>query len=162
MIARPEPLGGTGSASFHVDGIPKAQPRPRAFARRFGDKFQARVYDAGTAEGWKSCVAAASLPHRPASPLTGPVALVVEFLLPRPKNRCRRADNPGLVHCTTKPDIENLVKAVMDAMTQCGWWVDDSQVVELEASKCWHEIGGRPGAVIRVRDLAAVGAGVRT
>ena len=35
---------------FFVEGDPKPQPRPRAFARKIGNKFMARVYDAGTAE----------------------------------------------------------------------------------------------------------------
>ena len=52
--------------SFSVDGEPKAQPRPKAFARNFGNKWQARVYDPGTAEGWKSLIAIAVKPHLPA------------------------------------------------------------------------------------------------
>ncbi len=139
--------------TFVVDGIPKAQPRPRAFARKIGGKFQARVYDAGTAEGWKSCVAVASMPHRPKSPLIGPVAIAIEFWMPRPKSRCRRKDNPGLVPCTSKPDVDNLFKAVTDCLTQAGWWNDDAQIVEAEVSKCWHEIGGRPGAHVRIREI---------
>lgn len=43
--------------TFFIHGDPKPQPRPRAFARRMGAKFVARVYDAGTAEGWKSQIA---------------------------------------------------------------------------------------------------------
>ena len=37
-------------------GIPKGQPRPRAFSRN----GHARVFDPGTAEGWKSAVAVAA------------------------------------------------------------------------------------------------------
>lgn len=142
------------SATFTVYGIPKAQPRPRAFARKFGNKYSARVYDAGTAEGWKSLVAVAGRQHCPAQPLTVPIALAIKFYLPRPKRLCRRSDPTGEMPCPTKPDIENLAKAVMDCMTQAGWWVDDSQVVELFAGKRWHAIGERPCARISVKECA--------
>jgi len=41
---------------FFVSGDPKAQPRIRAFAIN----GHARVYDPGTAEGWKSLIAVAA------------------------------------------------------------------------------------------------------
>jgi len=48
--------------TFFVPGEPKGQPRPRAFARKMGDKFVARVFDAATAEGWKGAIAAVAQP----------------------------------------------------------------------------------------------------
>ena len=71
--------------SFFVSGEPKGQPRPRAFARKMGGKFVARVFDAGTAEAWKSCIAAAAAQHKPAEPIAGPVRLRLCFYLARPK-----------------------------------------------------------------------------
>ena len=50
--------------TVRVYGEPKGQPRPRAFAKPIGGgKFSARVYDAGTAEGWKSQIAQAFRQH---------------------------------------------------------------------------------------------------
>lgn len=136
--------------TFRVDGEPKAQPRPRAFVRN----GHARVYDAGTAEGWKSAIAAAALPHRPTAPLDGPLTLAVVFLMPRPKSHYRpgrwaRSDGydgetktGAPVHHTQKPDLDNMVKAVKDALTQIGMWRDDCLVVEETVSKIWAERGG--------------------
>lgn len=138
------------SVTFHVDGVPKPQPRPRAFARKMGDKFVARVFDAGTAEGWKSLIVAASRPHRPVVHLEGPVCIRVAFLLPRPARLCRRKDHPGRIWCVSKPDIDNLVKALTDCLTQEGWWRDDSQIVEMTVTKQWHGMAGRPGADVWV------------
>lgn len=143
------------TASFRVDGIPKAQPRPRAFARRMGSKFVARVFDAGTAEGWKSSVVAAARELRPVAPLETPLEVAIGFFLPRPKSKCRRADPDGPVPCTSKPDCDNLAKAVLDALMQDGWCRDDSQVVRLVVEKNWHAKDGRPGALIVVREIAA-------
>lgn len=49
--------------TFFAQGLPKGQPRPRAFAMKIGNKFQARVFDSGTAENWKSRIAEAARPH---------------------------------------------------------------------------------------------------
>lgn len=136
---------------FSVNGIPKGQPRPRAFARKMGGKFVARVFDAGTAEEWKSLVAAAARPHMPESPWTGPVTVWIAFLLPRPKRLCRKKDADEIVACASKPDADNLAKAVLDAMTQMGWWLDDAQVCSLHISKHYHKKTGRPGATVTVQ-----------
>jgi hypothetical protein len=66
--------------SFRVDGLPKGQPRPRAFARKMGDRFVARVFDAGTAEAWKSEIALAARPSLPPAPLAVPIEMRVEFI----------------------------------------------------------------------------------
>ena len=143
--------------AFTVEGEPKAQPRPRAFARKMGGKFVARVFDAGTAENWKSLIAYAAKPHRPPSPLSGPVRLDATFVFARPKShyignkpeRGLRADAPRW-H-TQKPDRDNLDKALLDALTQLGcFWHDDSQVCAGEIVK---EYGPTPGARVWIMPL---------
>lgn len=143
--------------TFTVIGEPKGQPRPRAFARRMGNKFVARVYDAGTAEGWKSLIAVSATPHRPAAPIPGPVRLGLHFVFSRPKKHYKsnkpekglRSDAP-LFH-TAKPDNDNLQKAVMDAITQLGgFWGDDAQVAYVAAKKTY---GDQPGCVVSITTL---------
>jgi Holliday junction resolvase RusA-like endonuclease len=125
--------------SFFVPGTPKAQPRPRAFARNFGGKWQARVYDASTAEGWKAAIAVAAKPFLPSEPLVGPVELHIDFYMPRPKSHStKKGLRPAAPNWhTQKPDIDNLEKAVMDALTQIGMWSDDSQVCVKQTTKFW-------------------------
>lgn len=135
--------------SFWVDGAPKAQPRPRAFRR--GDR--AAVFDPGTAEQWKGLVALASREFRPDAPVEGPVAVELRFFLPRPKARSRAKDPHGEMPCTSKPDADNLAKAVLDALTQEGWWRDDAQVVRLAVEKWWHAKGGRPGMSATITEV---------
>lgn len=137
--------------SFYAPGLPKAQPRPRAFARRMGQKFVARVYDAGTAEGWKGAIAAAAAAHRPASPLEGPIRLDVDFFFPRPARLMRAKDADGLIPHTAKPDRDNLDKAVCDCLTQLGFWRDDAQVCDGQIRKFYTtKIAGQTGARIRI------------
>lgn len=138
---------------FHVAGIPKGQPRPRAFARKFGNTFSARMYDPGTAEAWKAAIAAEAAKFMPKSPFSVPLVVVLDFRLPRPKRLCRKCDDPGEVWATCKPDVDNLAKAVFDALTAIGMWADDALVVKTTIRKQYHAIGNRPGATITVDSL---------
>src|SRR6185312_877699 len=97
--------------SLRVYGIPKGQPRPRAFARQMGNKFVARVYDAGTSEAWKGEIAAAAGKEFDVL-LDCPLRVCITFLFPRPKCLMRRKDPEGRVPHTAKPDVDNLSKAV--------------------------------------------------
>ena len=53
----------------------------------------------------------------------------------------------------SKPDIDNLAKAVMDAMGDCDVWADDAQVAELHASKQYADEGGDCGCDVTVTPL---------
>jgi len=145
---------------FFAHGEPKGQPRPKAFARKFGAKWSARVYDPGTAEGWKSQIAVAAHDHIPHTPIAGPLALTLEFIMPRPKSHYRTGKNAGQLRDdapawhTGKPDRDNLEKAVMDALTQLGFWVDDSQVCDGPTTKRYAKPGERTGVEIWIMPAA--------
>lgn len=51
---------------------------------------------------------------------------------------------------TGKPDTDNLLKAVMDALTQLGVWKDDAQVCEVHSLK---QYAAEPGAKITISVL---------
>lgn len=153
-IAHSDPIAMT--ITFTVHGIPMPQPRPRAFARKFGDTWQARVFNPGTAEGWKSQIAQAAKDLRPAQPIGGAVRLNICFLMPRPKSQFKangvlRPDAPTM-HAK-KPDIDNLAKAVMDALTVLGFWTDDGQVCALGLEK---RMSSEPGARIEIEEVKEV------
>lgn len=136
---------------FSVNGTPVPQPRPRAFARKFGDKFSARMYDPGTSEGWKSLVALAAKPHLPAAPLACPLAVDLMFRMPRPKAHLRKngsVKDDAPAYPTNKRDLDNLAKAVLDALTQAGMWQDDGQIVRLTLTKAYAQ--KQPGADVTI------------
>ena len=126
-----------------VSGTPKGQPRPRAFSR--GGK--ARVFDPGTAEGWKSSIAVAFrllLEQHP--PIVGPVRLELDCHFDRPKSHRRASFDlkpTAPWYHTSKPDADNVAKAVLDALTTLGIWHDDAQVAELLVVK---QYAGQPGS----------------
>ena len=76
-----------------------------------------------------------------------PVSVRITFLMPRPKTVKRHMP-------TVPPDIDKLCRAVLDALTDVGVWVDDSQVVNLEATKIYAS-GIHIGAHITVEGLAS-------
>ena len=134
---------------IRVLGEPKGQPRPRAFRR--GNR--AAVYDPGTAEGWKSLIAVALRDCTPQIPHDGPVCVTARFLMPRPKRLMRKRDpDTELLH-TSKPDTDNLIKAVLDVCTQLSVWNDDSQVVDVFVQKRYAAKTGRPGMHLIIESM---------
>lgn len=137
-------------------GTPKGQPRPRAFVRN----GRAAVYDNGTAESWKSDVAkaCADLEGRR---LHQSLGVVLAFYMPRPKSHftakgALKPLSPRFLH-DKKPDVDNLAKAVLDALTGIGAWLDDDQVCELTARRYYEQSGSFPaGCVIRIIELTEV------
>ena len=110
--------------SLFVSGIPKAQPRPR-MARN------GHVYNPHTADAWKEEIKACFRScKRPT--LNGPVLLQVSFQLPKPKSM--KTEGQNIPH-VKKPDTDNLLKAVMDSLTEEKIWEDDSQVYKTVAAK---------------------------
>lgn len=73
--------------------------------------------------------AAAKSISKPNAPLAGPLAVLIEFRFERPKSRQRKGLD--LTFKTCKPDLDNAAKAVLDAIGEAGWWVDDAQVAVL-------------------------------
>lgn len=144
---------------MRVVGEPKGQPRPRAFARRMGSRYVARVYDSDVADQWKAAVDAVLEKEKPVwqnipcKEWEGPVGLSLRFLFPRPKSH-KRSDgslkpNAPKNHIQ-KPDGDNCAKLVLDRITRNGhFWKDDSQVVALDVSKWWAD-DEPPGVQIRV------------
>ena len=83
-------------------------------------------------------------------PIQGPVAVELEFWLPIPRSWSKRKQGQARDHeilPTTKPDLDNLTKAVVDACNGLVW-MDDSQIVQETARKTY---GDPPRIVLRTR-----------
>jgi Holliday junction resolvase RusA-like endonuclease len=120
-----------------VYGLPVAQPRPRAVSFR----GRARMYNPGTSNEWKACVIHEIKEHAGTFPAGTPVRCEFRFFLPRPKGHFGSGKNATTLrgsaptHPTGKPDLDNLDKAVCDAITAAGVWRDDSQVTSSRVCK---------------------------
>ena len=148
------------SISFNVVGTPKPQPRPRACVRG----KHAGVYDPGTAESWKAAVREEAMKHQPETPLAGSLGVVLLFTMPRPKAHFRTGAKSGELKAnaptahTNKPDLDNLTKATLDALSDISMWRDDSHVCYQVASK---QYGHTPGCEVMIETQATNAALVR-
>jgi len=152
---------------FDVEGDPRPEPRPR-----FSYKTR-HVYVPSSAHEWKRAIragAAAAIERDGfnSDNLTrSALGVVVLFRLARPKSHLRTGRYAGkikanaLEHHPTKPDIDNLLKAVMDALGVFDGcpalvWRDDAQVALAHARKRYVAEGEVPGASVAVFELERI------
>jgi len=144
-------------ATAFVHGDPKAQPRTRASS--FGGG-RARVYDPGTANGWKNLIAQA-LRKYAGQAITDALHVDLTFFFPRPRSHFGTGKNSKLMKefapefHTKKPDIDNLEKAVYDALSEksgIGLWKDDAQIVSCRPHKMYAD-GSPVGMRIAIYSL---------
>jgi Holliday junction resolvase RusA-like endonuclease len=129
--------------TFGVAGVQKAKGRARVTRRGFAYTPQK------TREAEENFLAQA-VQHAPASPITGPVLVLLWFFLPIPQSWSRKKRElaaSGAHMPTGKPDIDNLAKLCLDAMNGT-FWVDDSQIVEIKLRKKYTS--ERPGVYVEV------------
>lgn len=145
--------------TFTVRGLPAPQGSKRAFRNKYSGRIQ-QVESSTRVAPWRSDVRDAAEAEMTArgdggALLTGPVAVELAFRLPRPKGHhgARGLRPSAPVWPATKPDLDKLARAVLDACTGLVW-TDDSQVVDLGLRKRYAD--GEPvGVTVTVRDLAA-------
>ena len=82
-------------------------------------------------------------------PLVPPYDVEFRFLIKRPKRT--RAVFPV---APTVGDLDKLVRAVGDALTQAGVIEDDRHIVTLASSKRWAHADEEPGVIVTVRTVS--------
>ena len=98
-------------------------------------------YDPPAVQQMKAKLAAHLSAHRPAVPLEGPLRLYCKWIWPGKTEAYK----------PTKPDTDNLQKALKDAMTKGGFWGDDCQVA---SEICEKMTGPIPGIFVRIEVLS--------
>jgi len=134
--------------NFVVCGEPVGKGRPR-FARQKGF---VKTYTPKKTADWEQEIAqAAKQAMGSQDPLDTPIALSVRIYKTIPvswsKAKRQQAES-GEQRPVGKPDLDNYIKAVMDAGNGI-LWVDDSQVCELHSSKAY----GSPRIEVTVLEL---------
>ena len=143
-------------ARFFVAGVPIPQPRQRHRIMQLNGKYVATSYVSKShpVQKWKGRI---RLIARNAfeTPLTCPVEISLEFVLPRPISRTRKTIENFSYWSVARPDIDNLVKAVLDALTDIAW-NDDTQVSCLMSSKVVAGDDDEVGVTISIMDCTRV------
>lgn len=128
-------IGETPSVSFTVLGKPRAKARPALVGRRYFKDDRTTLY-----ENRVSSSSAAALGERPR--FEGAISLQIEIYLEPAayKSRTKReAMLNGTIRATQKPDVDNVVKAILDGCAGV-LFRDDVQVVKLTATKAYSDV----------------------
>lgn len=145
---------------FRVRGLPVAQGSARAFVTN----GRARVITDGSRPNspigaWRGAIATearSAMGER--ETIAGPVGVEVAFYWRRPQGHWHTPLHGAGIRETaptwhaTKPDIDKLARAVLDAITAVAIR-DDSQVVELIVHKRYETATEPIGASIRIWDI---------
>lgn len=83
-------------------------------------------------------------------PLKGPIALTVRFYMPIPASLSKKKqDELKMKEHVKKPDLDNLVKTVCDALN--GYvWHDDSEIAWILTTKTYPDEVGKERTVVRI------------
>ena len=120
-----------------IPGEMRGKGRPR-FSGRGGFVRAYTDHKTASAETW---VRACAIEQAGMQPLDGPVALGITIAVEIPASwpKKRRADAlAGAVFPTSKPDLDNCLKLIADALNGITWR-DDKQIVRVECRKHYAE-----------------------
>lgn len=133
---------------FTIFGNPVALKRHRTVRT----KNFIRQYDPSFND--KQDFLAKTMEYRPEEPLKSALMVSLFFNIARPKSHYRTGKNAGVlkdnapIACTKRPDIDNYVKFVMDALNGV-FWIDDSQIFSLYSVKQYSET---PSIIIKIAE----------
>jgi Holliday junction resolvase RusA-like endonuclease len=98
-------------------------------------------------KAWRNAITQTALATLPADwePIDEPCELIVIFFMPKPASVKRSLP-------TVSPDLDKLIRAVGDSLTDSGVVTDDSRIVRISARKVYAQ-GIEPGATIEVKTL---------
>lgn len=134
---------------FDIPGVPVGKGRPRAAAR--GKHIQLYTPEKTACyEGVIALTARQAMAGRLL--LEGPVLTVMEIRLPIPQSwpkRKQQAALAGTEYPTKKPDADNVIKAIFDALNGVVWH-DDTQVVDMVVRKRYAAVPGVAMEISRV------------
>jgi len=130
--------------TFKIPITPVAKGRPRMTKT-------GRVYTPAKTVAYEKQVAIAAK-GRCHKVIEGPVQLSLVFYLPRPKYMDKpKYPTAGAVRHTVKPDLDNLIKAIKDALNGIAW-KDDCQVYSVVAKKFYAARGEDPCVVVGIAE----------
>lgn len=129
----------------YVDGVPRPQPRPRF--------VNGRVVSTASknAQVWRNRVMAALLEARKgAEAIDRPVFLMLQAMFSTKDKK--RWGKPHAI----RPDTDNCLKLLMDAMVKAGTVKDDSLIYGFAGAKFWAERDGMEIVLLEPSERAIV------
>jgi Holliday junction resolvase RusA-like endonuclease len=132
---------------FFTPCLPIAQPRPKATtingsARMYAAKASHPIhaFKAGVRLAWADAGA---------EKIDGPILATIVCRFPRPAKVPKKLGTDRIAK-STKPDLDNLAKGVLDALNGLAYH-DDGQVCELKIVKYHAAEGETPGVLVELK-----------
>lgn len=137
---------------FWVPAMPVAQPRHRNFTLPSGKQIRVGAPKNHPVHHFRACTVHECKQLHDLPPIVGAVALRIVYVFPRTsamqwKTKPRRREWK-----VSKPDLDNLEKAVMDALNTITYG-DDCQIALKQTAKIIAAGIDTPGALIEVEQL---------
>jgi Holliday junction resolvase RusA-like endonuclease len=135
--------------TFSVPGVPTPKGRPRMTRR-------GRVYTPAKTVAYERTVSIVAQEAKSrlggGMLFEGPVMVTIHcyFAVPKSWSRKRKAEMLHQPH-TQLPDLDNLIKSVLDGMNHAhNIWADDKQVAAVTATKHWAE---ESSVLVRIENI---------
>jgi Holliday junction resolvase RusA-like endonuclease len=146
--------------SVWIPGLPVGQPRQRH--TKTGRNYTPKDHPV---QSFRACVGYTVTQEWQGGLWEGGVKLDVVAWFPRPKNKQWKSKLQVAYWHTSKPDADNILKAIQDALTHV-LWNDDAQIVSATVSKCVCGAGQQVGVQLIARllgsdDLGEIGLQTR-
>jgi crossover junction endodeoxyribonuclease RusA len=132
------------ATGWALDLFIPGRPAPQGSKRHVGNGIL--VESSKAVAPWRTTVAWSVSQVWKSGPLSGPVRVELEFVMPRPSATPKRKPTPPAVK---KPDLDKLQRAVFDALSRIVW-SDDSVITEVRATKRIADLDEQPGCRIQV------------
>ena len=126
------------SITFTLLGTPVPKGRPR-----FGN---GRAYTPKRTKDYENALKALIKEQN----ITGPIEVTINAVFPRPQRLKPKKYPDGLILHTKRPDLDNIVKAVLDALNKT--LQDDAQVCVIHAYKYYAERSGEPRTEVTIKE----------
>ena len=125
--------------AFMIPGNPKGKARPRVNTNTH------RAYTPESTKQYEQAVRYSYIGATPAGKRyhSGPIQVEITACFPVPYSWSKKKQEmalAGLLEPETKPDCDNIAKAVLDALNGLAY-KDDSQVTSLSVRKCYEKRG---------------------
>ena len=143
MMTRPNHTLWTHVRQCEIPGQPVGKGRPRFYKRGRYTK----VFTPEKTKKYEERVAVFAAGK--CIPREVPVRIECLFIFQRPKRLMRRKDPDGLLLMTSKPDGDNVLKAVLDGLNGVAYQ-DDAQVTDSSFRKRYSEKDRGPRVVVNI------------